>query len=167
MGGRGTRSTTNATKNHRVTVYENALKSAESVSALELKSLETGNIAANIPGWILERNGIYGHAHSFAVERETDKAILVNDNKSRYGGQDTKFWVPKSQLQSVEKTRQEILEKTANQIVSQKYTNYLKHLASANNVKLGNISSWDKITARLKKKGVAVMSRDGFKFSKD
>lgn len=155
------------TANSSATVYENALKSAENISSSALRNLENDNISSHIPQWILQKNGVEVRGHTYSVERETDKAILVNNNAGMYGGRDKKFWVPKSQLQPVEKTRKEILEKTANQIISQKYTSYLKQLASTNNVKLGNVSSWDKITAKLKKMGVTVMSRDEYKLSKD
>lgn len=164
MGGRGASSAT--AKTGGGTVYENALKAAENVYSVELSNVGGGNISDQIPQWILDKNGIAVRSGFFKIKHETEKAILVSTNSSFFGGVDETFWVPKSQLQSAEKTRQDILTNGANKIVSQQYTNYLKQLASSNGVKLGNTSSWEKITAKLQKSGVAVKSRDEFKKSK-
>lgn len=164
MGGRGSSSTT--AKTGGGTVYENALKSAESVFSVHLSNVDGEGISGQIPQWILDKNGITVRSRAFAVVHETEKAVLVSTRGSWFGGVDEEFWVPKSQLQSAEKTRQEILVSGANKIVSQQYTNYLNQLASSNGVKIGNISSWEKITAKLQKSGVAVKSRDEFKNSK-
>ncbi len=164
MGGRGG-SSASAKAQAGGTVYESALRSARSVAAAEINNLH-GGISDQIPQWILDRES-RGIRRDFVVKRETEKAILVSSAGDMAKGiRDTSFWVPKSQLQSVEKTKQEILERAANKIVSMKYSNYLKDTAAGAGVKVGNLGSWEKITAKLRSNGVAVMSRDEFKDSK-
>ena len=167
MGGRGSSSA--SSKNKSLTIYEQALKStkAEADAIMERAGIGKGGISENIPQWILDRENNGTRSREMSIERETEKAVLVNTNNSLYGNpQDTKFWVPKSQLQSVEKTKQEIKDKAANSLVSQKYSNYLKKLAQSNGIKIGNTSSWSKITDKLRKSKIDVLTREQFQNSK-
>lgn len=168
MGSGGQKSMSSKSKVKNLTVLEQAMndpfvkRSAET----EISFLNPNGIGAQIPQWIINRESD-GLRKNFQVKRETEKAILVSSSGDASKGiRNTEFWVPKSQLQSVEKTKQEIWEKHANRAVSEKYTAYLNTTAESAGVKVGNLSSWDKITAKLQKSGVAVMTRDEFKNSK-
>lgn len=168
MGSGGQKSMSSKAKAKSLTVMEQVMndpfvrRSAE----YEISLLDPKGIGAQIPQWIINRESD-GLRKNFQVKRETEKAILVSSSGDVYKGiRNTEFWVPKSQLQSVEKTKQEIWEKHANRAVSEKYSTYLNSTAASAGVKVGNLSSWEKITAKLQKSGVAVMTRDEFKNSK-
>lgn len=166
MGGRGSSS---ASSGGSTTVIDNARKSA--LSSAKVKSLDKladNAVAARIPQWILDRetDGIRGSRLS--IIRETEKAVLVTNHGKDYGAsRDKEFWVPKSQLKSKAEIKKETIESEAKRIVSQKYGNYLKSLASSSGVKVGSLGSWDKITEKLKKSGVSVMTRDEYQKSKE
>ena len=164
MGGRGASSASRA-----VTVYDKALKESRGYAEMLIERMGSGGIAEQIPQWIIDKDTRLGiRTSEMYVVRETERALLVSDEARMFGAsQDGEFWVPKSQLQSAAKTKQEIYDKAANSFVSDMYTSYLKKTAAENNVKIGNLgSSWGKITAKLQKKGLTVMSREEFKKSK-
>lgn len=167
MGGRGASSASSG--GGSATVIDNARKSAlNSAKVKSLDKLADNSVAARIPQWILDRetDGIRGSRLS--IIKETEKAVLVTNHGKDYGApRDKQFWVPKSQLKSKAEIKKEAIEGEAKRIVSQKYGNYLKSLASSSGVKVGNLSSWDKITEKLKKSGVSVMTRDEYQKSKE
>lgn len=119
-----------------------------------------------VPAWIISKNLSNAEAMAWnstwgvdSIERETEKAILVGRNTD-YGK--VTVWCPKSALQD----REEMLaqEEASNERWknNQRYTNYLKETAKENGVKIGNMSSWEKIIAKLQSKGVEVKTREEF-----
>ena len=170
MGGRGASSASSAASGGgSATVIDNARKAAlSSVKVKNIDKLADSAVAARIPQWILDRetDGIRGSRLS--IIRETEKAVLVTNHGKDFGASRNKeFWVPKSQLKSKAEIRKEAIDGEARRIVSQKYSNYLKSLASSSGVKVGNLSSWGKITEKLKKSGVSVLSRDEYQKSRE
>lgn len=164
MGGRGASSASSGG-----TVYDKALKASKGDAEMMIERMGSGGIAEQIPQWIIDKDTRSRiRTSEMSVIRETEKALLVSDHAQMFGfSRADEFWVPKSQLQSAAKTKQEIYDKAANRVVSQMYTSYLEKTAAENNVKIGNLgSSWDKITAKLQKKGLTVMSREEYKNSK-
>lgn len=113
----------------------------------------------HVPQWIQEREGLYG---GLRVTRETEKAVLVEASDIAQTGRRTSAWVPKSTLLTTKEYAQKGVAKNSRAAQNQRYTKYLKDTAAANGVKIGNTSSWDKISAKLKAKGVKVKSRDQF-----
>ena len=124
-----------------------------------VKEIGTHGLADQIPTWILDKNGIAVRGNGFEIERETEKAVLVNTHSSMFGGTDKTFWVPKSQLKDAEAVKAETIEYEARKQVSMRYTAYLAALATENNVEM---TGWERTAYALSKKGIEVMSRDAF-----
>lgn len=117
-----------------------------------------------VPSWIIRKNLSQPKASAWdrsceRVVRETEKAVLVVSTTD-YGWID--LWVPKSVLVSHEELEKQEAAEVAHRQNNWKYTNYLKQLAADNNVKIGNMSSWEKIIAKLQSKGVEVKTREEF-----
>jgi hypothetical protein len=116
-----------------------------------------------VPEWFMDRNNLTA-VHS-ATGKETEKAVQVRATFTNvaYGSDpEGKAWVPKSILQTRKEYAAEGAAKTARWQGNQSYTKYLKDTAKAAGVKIGNMSSWDKIQAKLKKAGVKYKTRDAY-----
>ena len=159
MGGRGSRSSSGSVG---LTVKERMLAESRQLSKLDLAFISDDETDINnrIPWWIRKRELGYGRV---SIKRETEKAFLVETDGDYYKGvKGHSAWVAKSVLKTPNEVREEIIQTNARSYGNQLYTHYLVKLALSNGVKLGNTSGWEKVTAKLVKKGISPMSRDEF-----
>lgn len=112
-----------------------------------------------VPEWIQKRESL---GNSLYVVRQTDKAVLVKEFDVAQTGRRNQAWVPKRVLQTKKEYAAAGVASQKRFISNAKYTKYLKDLAKSSGVKIGNTSSWEKITDKLKKNGVRVKSRNEF-----
>lgn len=127
------------------------------------RKVEIDGTVKFVPQWFMSKNNIA--AVNYFAGKQTEKAILVNVSFERVAAGsdvDGTAWVPKSILQTADEYVAERKAKDNRYANNCRYSNYLKELAAANGVKIGNLSSWEKIQAKLTKNGVAFKTRDEF-----
>ena len=143
----------------QMTLKEFLYQSVSKHSYVEPNS--TGTAADMIPDWFADRNRVGGEQiYMGSIARETEKAVLISG--STVNGRKIELWVPKSILQTPEQQRESRINEAVNKNLNSLYTSYLKRTASDNGVKVGNLSSWDKIKAKLSKNGVSFMQKEEF-----
>lgn len=98
-----------------------------------------------------------------SIVKETDKAVQIQ-YKTSYGN--VNLWAPKSVVKTKSELKKQKQKQLKNTYINSRYSSYLKDLAEKNNVKIGNLSSWEKITKKLKSKGVKVLNKDSFSETK-
>lgn len=158
MGGRG--SSSYSSKGSNGTVASKARRWAEKQSAIGDKA-DYENIGYQFPLWLTRDKTGSNAFYDARIERETEKAYLLRHYSSIEDRMVTN-WVPKSQRLTPEAAREDRVKDMARVYENQYYGNYLQATAKDSGVKLGNMSSWDKIKDKLKKNGVSVMERSEF-----
>lgn len=98
-----------------------------------------------------------------SVVRETEKAVLVSYSTS-YGS--SEVWVPKSVIKSSDEVGEHARRRQVNAFINNRYSVYLRETAEANGVKVGNMSGWDKMKAKMDQAGVKYMDKETFSNSK-
>ena len=121
----------------------------------------TGTDADKIPDWFADRNRVGGEQiYTGTIARETEKAVLISGNT--ISGRPIEMWVPKSVLQTPGQQSNDRLNKQVNRELNMRYSSYLKQTAQQAGVKVGNLSSWDKIKAKLDKNGISYLDKEQF-----